>query len=73
MELHLSSEAETELRKLAISLDVPPEQIALEAVDRMLEQARLQSDIIQARSSLAAGRYLDHHEVGRRIDKLFQV
>jgi predicted transcriptional regulator len=73
MEVHLSAEQQAQLAELASRAGKQTEQLALEAVDQMLEsEARFAEGVQTGFASLDRGEYVEHEEVGARIERLLQ-
>ena len=73
MEVHLSAEQQAQLAELASRAGKQTEQLVLEAVDQMLEsEARFAEGVQTGFASLDRGEYVEHEEVGARIERLLQ-
>jgi len=73
MEVQLSPEQNARLTELAGRTGKAPEQVILDAVDRLLEEETRFGDAVQKGfASLDRGEYVTHEEVRARIDRLLR-
>lgn len=72
MEVHLTAEQEARLAQLASSKGRDAETLAQEVLGLYLEhEGRFIEAVKLGMASLDRGEYLDHEEVGARIERLF--
>ncbi len=73
MKIRLSLEQEARFLQLASSKGRDPEALALEVLSLYLEhESRFIEAVKRGIASLDGGQYLEHEEVGTRIERLFQ-
>lgn len=73
MEVHFSPDVETRLQQLASANGKNAEQLVRDAVTRMLEnQARFVAGVQRGIEQADRGEFVEHEDVLRRIDRLFQ-
>ena len=72
MEVRLTPEQETELSRIAQRTGQDIEELAQNAIDRLLkDEARVIEAAESGFASLDCGEYVEHEEVERRIERLF--
>lgn len=73
MEVHFSPDTEVQLKELAARKGKDAAQVVEETVSNMLErQARFVEGVRRGIASADRGELIEHEEVVRRIDRLFQ-
>jgi predicted transcriptional regulator len=74
MEVHFAPDTEAQLKELAARMGKDAAQVVEEAISNMLQrQARFVEGVERGIASADHGDLLDHEEVVRRIDRLFQL
>jgi len=73
MDVHFSSDVETQLQQVASANGKDPEQLVKDTVARMLEsQARFISGVQRGIEQADRGEMVEHRDVLNRIERLFQ-
>jgi predicted transcriptional regulator len=73
MEVHFTPDIETRLQQVALANGKDAEQLVKDTVIRMLEsQARFIAGIEKGIAAADRGELLDHEEVVKRINRLFE-
>jgi len=73
MEVHFAPDTEAQLREFAARKGKDAAQVVEEAISSMLQrQARFVEGVERGIASADRGDLIDHEEVVRRIDRLFQ-
>jgi predicted transcriptional regulator len=73
MEVHFSPEIETRLQQVALANGKDAEQLVKDTVVRMLEnQARFVAGVEKGIASADSGELIDHEDVVKRINRLFE-
>lgn len=73
MEVHFTPEKESRLHQVATRIGKNPEQVVVEAVDRMLEyDERFIAAVEDGRASARRGDLLEHEEVVERIEHMLR-
>jgi len=73
MEVHFSPDVETRLQQVAFANGKGAEQLVKDTVSRMLEnQAHFINGVQRGIEQADRGEFVEHQEVRRRIDRLFQ-
>ena len=73
MEVHFSPDVETQLQRVASANGKNAEQLVKDAVAHMLEnRARFIAGVERGVEQAERGEFIEHEDVIRRIDKLFQ-
>jgi predicted transcriptional regulator len=73
MEVHLTPEQEAQLTELAARDGRSVDEIVREAILRYFEdETRFVEAVMKGLASLDRGEYVNHEEVGKRIDRLFE-
>ena len=73
MDVHFPPEVETQIQQVASATGRNAEQLVRETVDRMLaDRARFVTGVQRGIEQADRGELVDHEEVRRRIERLFQ-
>ena len=73
MEVHLSPEIETRLQQVALANGKDAEQLVKDTVVRMLEnQAHFVAGVEKGIAAADSGELIDHEDVVKRINRLFE-
>jgi predicted transcriptional regulator len=73
MEVHFSPDVETRLQQIALASGKDAEQLVKDTVARMLEnQARFVAGVQKGIAQADRGDLIDHDDVVRRINRLFE-
>ena len=73
MEVQFSPEVEAEITRRAASSGKEPAKIVEEVVSQVLaDEARFGEAVERGFASLDAGRFVEHDEVGKRIEQRFR-
>ncbi len=73
MEVHFSPEIETRLQQVALANGKDAEQLVTDTVARMLErQARFVAGVEKGIAAADRGELIDHGDVVKRINRLFE-
>jgi predicted transcriptional regulator len=73
MEVHFSPDIETQLQRVALANGKDAEQLVKDTVVRMLEdQARFLAGVEKGIAAAERGELLDHEDVVKRINRLFE-
>lgn len=73
MEVHFSPEVETRLQQVALASGKDAEQLVKDTVARMLEnQSRFVAGVEKGIAQADHGDVIDHKDVVRRINRLFE-
>jgi len=73
MEVHFSPEVETQLQRLAVANGKDAEQLVKDTVTRMLEnQTRFIAGVQKGIEQAERGEFVEHKDLLKRIDGLFQ-
>ena len=73
MEVHFPPEVEAEITRRAASSGKEPAQFVEEVVLQILtDEARFVEAVERGFASLSAGRFVEHDEIGKRIDQRFR-
>ena len=73
MEVHFSPEIETRLQQVALANGKDAEQLVKDTVVRMLEnQARFVAGVEKGIAAADSGELIDHEDVVKRINRLFE-
>lgn len=73
MEVHFSPDIETRLEKVALANGKDAEQLVKDTVAHMLErQARFVAGVDRGIAAADRGELLDHEDVVKRINRLFE-
>jgi predicted transcriptional regulator len=73
MEVHFSPDVETRLQQLALASGKDAEQLVKDTVARLLEsQARFVAGVQKGIAQADRGELIDHDDVVRRINRLFE-
>jgi predicted transcriptional regulator len=73
MEVHFTPDIETRLQQVALANGKDAEQLVKDTVIRMLEsQARFIAGVEKGIAAADRGELLDHEEVVKRINRLFE-
>jgi predicted transcriptional regulator len=73
MEVQFSPEVEAEIARRAARSGKEPAKVVEEVVSQVLtDEARFMEAVERGFASLDAGRFVDHEEVGRRIEQRFR-
>lgn len=73
MEVHFTPDTQTQLQQLAASEGKDAAQLVQETVTRMLQRrAQFLEGVEQGIAAADRGELIDHDEVVKRIDRLFQ-
>jgi predicted transcriptional regulator len=72
MVVHLTPEQENLLSQMAARAGKVPEQVVQDALTRALEdEAEFTEAVLKGFASLDAGRFIEHEEIGARIERMF--
>ncbi|MBV8553141.1 MAG: hypothetical protein JOY54_17730 [Acidobacteriaceae bacterium] len=73
MEVHFNPEQEARLHQLATRTGRNPEQVVVEAIDRMLDyDERFLTAVEEGRAAARRGDLLEHDEVVARIEQMLR-
>ncbi len=72
MQVHFSSEEEARIAQYANRSGKDTEQVVREAVDLLLGDAGFAEAVEKGLASLDRGEYVDHAEVGTRLERLLE-
>ncbi len=72
MEVRFSADQQSRLAQFASRAGVDEEQVVRDAVEQLLNDARFAEAVKKGFASLDRGEYLEHDEVGARLEKLLQ-
>jgi predicted transcriptional regulator len=73
MEVHFSPDIETRLQQVALANGKDAEQLVKDTIARMLEsQARFVAGVERGIAAAARGELIDHEDVVKRINRLFE-
>ncbi|HLI86829.1 MAG TPA: hypothetical protein VKV17_23180 [Bryobacteraceae bacterium] len=73
MEVHFSPDIETRLQQVALASGKDAEQLVKDTVARMLEkQARFVAGVEKGIAAAECGELIDHEDLVKRIDRLFE-
>jgi predicted transcriptional regulator len=73
MEVHFSPDVETRLQQVALANGKDAEQLVKDTVANMLEsQARFVAGVQRGIAQADGGELIDHNDVVRRINRLFE-
>ncbi len=70
MEVHFTPDQQARLIQFASQLGKDAEQVVLDAVDHLLNDARYVEEVRKGFASLDRGEFVEHEEVGSRINRL---
>jgi predicted transcriptional regulator len=72
MEVRFSVDQQSQLAQFASRSGRDAEQVVRDAVEQLLNDARFAEAVKKGFASLDRGEYLEHEEVGARLERLFQ-
>jgi predicted transcriptional regulator len=70
MEVHFTPDQQARLIQFASQLGKDAEQVVRDAVDHLLNDARYVEEVRKGFASLDRGEFVEHEEVGSRINRL---
>jgi predicted transcriptional regulator len=72
MEVRFSADQQSRLAQFASQTGKDEEQIVRDAVEQLLNDVRFDEAVKKGFASLDSGAFLEHEEVGARLERLFQ-
>jgi predicted transcriptional regulator len=70
MEVHFTPDEQARLTQFASQIGKDAEQVVRDAVDHLLNDARYVEEVRKGFASLDRGEFVEHEEVGARINRL---